>query len=701
MSSILHLSDLHLGEPAPGQLIGSHRSSIADGDQRAQKDVLSETLEALEDMEVCNDVDAVVVSGDLTNGASPNGFAEFDKLLANLRARVGPENVLVVPGNHDVPKDHGPYLATPLLDGIDFEASGRLRGEAENNPHIIETEHAVIIPINSSHFCWGRESLSEETLKALDAIPDPDVRESVEHLRSHDVARVSNGQLNALPRYLSKHNLKPRRMKDRRVRIAVLHHQLLPVGTREEMKAFESLTNLGAVRALLSELEIDLVLNGHKHEGAAYWDYVHSGQDLDASPHRMLVLASPGEFLPDRTVARVLQIGGRKSARDIVLHDVIAPAHPGSDVLLEPMIARLWQTSQASTPADGMIVKGASVSEVYARLRSLFDPRPAGAPLRDLMCEILDASDAGTVPEDYPDPDGIEDVQRWMTDLVKWWQKDDSRLLDFTTFNHGERLYRRWGDQAKYAAGALMSTSGASKDTTRALIVLVDPVKDTVGATADVEPEFPSFVLVQLQIVHRGNGVCLDCTGYFRKQEMRYWWPVNVAELAVVQQKVLANLPEGVGVSMGRLRTITAYAKAEERLPAVAVPAIDRALDQDPRELWELAYGLVRPSRAKTDRTRLRARWEQQLAELDPAGVDTGRRPRISYRGIEEVARYVSWLGADGEPVGRAVTRLAGLYGDLANADPRRMQEMSKTIEQHLAELREALDGVLGHASTR
>src|SRR4051794_33886856 len=109
MSTLLHLSDLHLGEPEDHQVIDSFRSRIAVGDRpRAQRDVLREALATLAKDHRLPHIDAVIVSGDLTNRSSQDGFDEFPEVLAPIAELVGAENVLVVPGNHDVPWEHGP-----------------------------------------------------------------------------------------------------------------------------------------------------------------------------------------------------------------------------------------------------------------------------------------------------------------------------------------------------------------------------------------------------------------------------------------------------------------------------------------------------------------------------------------------------------------------------------------------------------------
>ncbi|HXQ00618.1 MAG TPA: metallophosphoesterase [Solirubrobacteraceae bacterium] len=711
MSTILHLSDLHLGRPADHQLLDDHKSTIGKGDQQSTSDLLSATLEALDADGRLEDLTAVVVSGDLTNRAEGDEFSEFRGLIANISKRVGAGNVVVVPGNHDVPKEHGPEdtkryerfnavtrnrgMTTPLLDGLDFTAKGHLNSAAGAHPHVVEHDNLVIVPINSSQFCWGLEEITSDD---LDKAAAAGLGELIEHLRRHDVARVSNAQMRALERYLGQRGIQPRKARDRRVRIAVLHHQLLPVGTREEMKAFESLTNLGAVRALLRELQIDVVLHGHKHTSTLYWDHVPSGEALSSPAHRMLVVAAPGSFAPGAPVARLLRVGEREDARDILVDTILAPAGAGGKPESEHTRARLWQRP-TKEPSDAVVVRGVSVSEVYGRLQSLLEDRPDGEPLRDVLCEVEDPKDAGSVPADYPEPAGVTDVQAWLTELVEWWQKKDSQLLDWATFNHGERIYRRWGDQARHAAETLRSAAVGQKATTRAVIVLYDQAKDTREQRQGVEPSFPSFVLAQLQIARTGGTVRLDCTGYFRKQEMRYWWPINVAELACVQKVVLADLPDEAKVKRGRLRTFTAFAEVEERLPAVAVPAIDRAVDQRPRRLWEMAVGVAHPPRSKSGCKQVRELWEAHLRELDPAGGESGRRPRISYRGLARVSEYLQWLGADSQPVGKATGRLADLYKGLAGGDPSGPQELAPTIEADLTELREALDKALGPVS--
>jgi 3',5'-cyclic AMP phosphodiesterase CpdA len=711
MSTLLHLSDLHLGNPEPHQYIDDHKSPIAMGDRRAQRDVLRETLLALEDDRTLASVDAVIVSGDLTNRSDPSGFKEFPELMAPVFRSVQPENVVVVPGNHDVPWEPGPgipgrydgflqatraqRLVTPLLDGQDFDHAGPLTSRGAG-PHVLEGDDFLVIPINSSNFCWGKEPLDDVAAEELLTAPASELAKLVEQLRRHDVARVSNAQIKQLLEMLRTDQplLFQPELEDTRVRIAVLHHQLLPIGPAEELKSFESLTNLGAVRELFAQLGISIVLHGHKHESALYWDFVADRRGLDHPPHRMLVGAAPATFKARQPIGRLLHIGPRQAARDVVIEDVLAaPGPAGTPTRGSRQRARLWRRPRIDAVADAMALEGATVAEVYAQVQSVFEGRLHREPLHDLVCTITEPDDAGQVPAGYPPIRGVATPQEWMDDLVEWWQLREPQLLQHVTFNHGERIYRRWGDQV---ARAVRTLENGSVSTTRAVIMLLDPRTDG-HPTGD----FPSFVLVQLQIVARHGRRELDCTGYFRKQEMRYWWPINVAELARVQRDVVKALPAETGaVRRGTLRTITGYAAVEDKLPAVALAAIDRAVDQHPEHLWGMAYAVAHGD--ESEKAGVRALWDGYLLELDPTDDESSDVLTTSYRGLSDIASMIRWMKANDRPVGEALEDLIGFYASLQEQPGPILSTKSTVagVRKRLAALRDALDSDLGPSST-
>jgi hypothetical protein len=86
----------------------------------------------------------------------------------------------------------------------------------------------------------------------------------------------------------------------------------------------------------------------------------------------------------------------------------------------------------------------------------------------------------------------------------------------------------------------------------------------------------------------------LDLTAYFRKQEMRYWWPINVAELAHLQAEVVQSLANDK-LSAGSITTYTNVAVFSGKVPKVNVPEIDRVAWRDENELRALAMSVIDP----------------------------------------------------------------------------------------------------------
>jgi len=704
MGSILHISDLHLGTSAPWQQVDDKKKESPEVEPRDHHHVLTQTLDKLLEDESAQQIEAVVISGDLVNGKySTEGFAAFVDFIKPLSALVGPANVMVVPGNHDMPKNvrsgearYDPFLAvtrqrgfaTPLIDGVDFDSAGRLKKSHSHPAHLIEKERYLLIPINSSHFCWGLDPLEngiEEEI--VDLLQSERKKEAAERLLNQDIPRVSPAQMTALEGMLRERHpdLTDPSRDDRRIRITVIHHQLLPVSSREEFTTFESLTNLGAVRSLLAGLEIDVVLHGHKHEAALYWDYVADPRGIDHVPHRMLVSAAPGDFKPRRPAMRLLHIGERPDANEVRIEEIIAPGGPAGSIGRKMSRARLWRDPDPDRVGDAMVVSDVSRDQVYAKIQSLFEGRGRGIPIRDLVCEITEPRGLTRLPSDYPEMPRVDDRQQWMSDLVKWWQLKDPQLLAQVTFNHGNRIYRRFGDQVEKAAQALATSDGATTSTTRAIIILVDPLSDG-GRRGD----FPSFVSVHLQLIWDGPTPRLDCTGYFRKQEMRYWWPINVAELGCIREEVEGQLRlRDLVVEPGRLRTISAYAAVEERIPNVALAAIDRAIDQHPADLWNMAHTLAHGK--STEYQDARRTWERYLVDLDPP-EEPEPSIQVSHQGLRRIHEMLLWLHGERSDSARALDDLASFYELLVEQHANSGAQAADGARRHLRALRDALD---------
>ena len=135
---------------------------------------------------------------------------------------------------------------------------------------------------------------------------NPTEEAALQRLRLADAARVSEYQLEAIRTILNMVT-DPGTMP---LRIAATHHHLLPVSAREEVKPFESMTNLGLVRQFLREQGVAIVLHGHKHTESTYVDYISSYRSLPGTPNRIRVISGAAAHRKGSRSRRRLPIAG-------------------------------------------------------------------------------------------------------------------------------------------------------------------------------------------------------------------------------------------------------------------------------------------------------------------------------------------------------------------------------------------------------
>jgi hypothetical protein len=672
MTWILHLSDPHLGVVSPGQELDDSKIDVAQEDIETTQTVFRHTLASLRTFAAGNGrPSAVVVSGDLTYRGTAEGFDAFAELLTEAEACLpdDPSRIVVVPGNHDVDwttaagtrERYEGFLAatrekgcaTPLLDGVDFPNTGALTltSGVDSEPHLVDDPEFLILALNSSNYCgtvpkvtgaWSGSEW-EKRLAPLGADRSDALRQ-LEALRKHDIARVSRRQVRALRLLLGELSIAVDRDQDPRPRLAVLHHQLLPVSAREEWKTFESLVNLGFVREALRELGVDVVLHGHKHEGKLYWDYARrSSEPVTAPLRRVLVIASPGHFRANAPVLRALELEGPLPARNLRVRTFNGvEAYTDQMQVNSEVVLPLWLGQMESESSEQIVIRARSTHEAYARLCAQFEL--AGATrLENIVCEVDGPSQASTVPPDYPEV-GHGEEQQWFTELVAWWQRRGSRLVreNVRPFTHGERIRERWGDQIERAIRLL----NEREDSSRGMAILIAP-EETGRHEGDKRSldhgTFPAFTLIEFGLSRRHGRQELDCFAYFRKQEMRYWWPVNLAELAQLQEEVRAGLKAEYNARSGRLVTFSALAVYGTELPQVAVTEIDRAVDDDGR-IWRLAAAVAFP--VTQESSAAAEDWRRILTELSGQGRQFPPVPALGDETLlAEVKRFAELAG--------------------------------------------------------
>lgn len=680
MPLILHLSDLHMGS---NDVIGDYKSDIVSLSERTTRlGLLEGTLREL-GKQLKNkkkSLDAVVVTGDITTGNNEEGFKKLPLLLKELGDDCPPnERIVVIPGNHDVtwstpassPDRYKHFLAlirpqnyiTPILDKVDSTPL-----EYSNHCLLDLDNEWVILPINSCNYSGSLEPIKYADLeniwenipnllnRQLSSIDVPKTKEALRKLRQHDVARVSLDQLISLKKLLEETQQQicdSGKDPNRFLKIVLIHHHLLPVSVLEEFKSFESISNLGHLRYFLKENGIDLVLHGHKHTGYVYWDNIYdynpSGDALGS--HRVLVVSGAtigGKGYQQSEICRLIEVEERKPA-PIISITSIPVVHAGGTLPSQtPRHFQLWGQEKEYNifNPELKIIDGDTLEDVYSRILTVINKVATHKKMLNIVCQVKSPSDPLLLPSRYPNVPGV-DKQEWFKEIVTWWQSNQPSLAQrtqFTEFTHGTRIFSYGDDrgsspsldQLRRIIGVLLKDDESS----RAIAVLVNPLTD------DIEKEnlqFPSFSLTQFVIRKNQDNWYLDCIGYFRKQEMRYWWPVNVAELHALQLGVLNRVKDKYhGLKVGTITTIAAIAVAggENAIPKVAVPLIDQYFDKDKDKLWSMVYAVVFPD--VTNKLKFFEQWERILNNLIPTESPDLDGVPIASDGLEYVCQVAS-----------------------------------------------------------
>ena len=671
---LLHITDAHLTGEGVELPRDDHKAAVPGIVQGTREEALSLLLSRLAERltDEGRELDCVVFTGDAAQRGKLAGHYVLRDLIIEKLGSVGitPSKIVATPGNHDVPRDSFPgsvkrYEAfiscwrdagcvTPWLDGVDDGTKldgGKHRLVGAGNTW-------AVFPVNSAN--WSHATLTlDAPLKNIwrripglvaggDAEQEKTLTRQLEDLIHVDMARVSETQLEVLRRVVAE---APQPDSGRQIRIVAIHHHLRTPSLREEVKAFSDFTNLELLRMTLRERRIDVVLHGHKHQHAAHRDLIYDTQGRD--PRRLLVIS--GATFDERNEAdavRVLQLAGLPwvPMAQLTRFSLLRPGTDLQSVDDEPIA--LWRQIEASE--GSIVIQGDNLDTVYHRACEMAQGAASGTTLI-VDLDLLVESRAG-MPTGYPAPPLLDEAAkvRWFDELAGWWQARHSRLEQRVPYHHGTRLHSYGGVLDQIARVSKLLDRKASS---RAIAVLVDPLRDFTPDAVD-EENFPSFCLVQFRRRNLGKGrAVVDVVGYFRAQEFRRWWPINVSELRALQLAVCA----GSRVSAGRITTVTAEARVIGRSPTeVSVPVVDRWLDQHPGRLFLLATSLAGDNSAGISRDEVIRDWFQSLADFEQATEDyTPDGVPLAIEGLETLACYLEAL----EPVGDLKAFLGSLKG--------------------------------------
>ncbi len=208
---MLHVSDLHFGEPAVP----------------AQVDAIEEFIQE-------RGFDVVVISGDLSQRARPG---EFQRARAFIRDAAKVSRTIVVPGNHDVK-----WWRAPL--GVGSLGTRYTNYESYISPElepVLRVPGATFVGLNTAHgvmpytLTWNVRDIG--VVGALSRAQVERAREKFERSPADDVRAI------------------------------VMHHNPM----RGELSQRHGLVKIGRVLDAFAELGVDLVMCGHDHQEAIHY----------------------------------------------------------------------------------------------------------------------------------------------------------------------------------------------------------------------------------------------------------------------------------------------------------------------------------------------------------------------------------------------------------------------------------------------
>lgn len=565
MYKVLHFSDLHYSTKSRNN--GKIDSKTDIGIHSTQEEEFIDILDKYIEKEK---VDLFVISGDIIKGGDEEGQKDFSQKFMELLKTKGYDNsnVLVVPGNHDVKKGspesseeryksffdswkNNAHL--PYLDGIHKTC----------NIHIDTSSRLMFIPVNTSNWSQRRIKASsniENHLKSL----DEELKKEFDNLFTYDAAYISKEQLREL-------ESKIERIEDYKsyTKILIQHHHLVSVDNSIELKAMSDILNIEDIKNFIKKYNIRVLLHGHKHVEKAFFEYLNK----DGEPYKLLLSSAPN--VKKETFFQILEFNN--------LNVKIS----NFDRNGEPRDSNTFSVYNTIETENTIILEDNDITNLYNKVIDATSNEKNKN--KQLICNFkLENYQDKKYPILNKYPDDSTKQMRYKKEIEKhvdWWQQDRTIYDDINEL-HGPRLkkYNGYINQLDYISKKLEQNSNTSKT----VAILIEPTKDFY-----YDKNYPSFISCQFIVREQNHKKYLDILANFRKQETRYWWPLNIAELHKLLYEMKNKL--GQGIYLGKIITITnIFTLAEENAFGRSyVSSIDYYLDIDPANLMHQAHSIM------------------------------------------------------------------------------------------------------------
>jgi 3',5'-cyclic AMP phosphodiesterase CpdA len=665
----LHISDSHFAKS--GSPLGDQdfKNPLHSTSPRTREGSFERTISELSRSEGQQNIAAILLTGDYDYRGPSGGMVVLRDMLARHFSGAERPPIVAIPGNHDVSRGSDPgsperyktfveswrssdlTVITPFLDGIDD--IGDIASSWERHCLISQAQDKkyIIVPINSCN--WSQSKLkprdasssdfwakTKVAVSASDATLGAALDDELLKFSSVDAALISDNQFSALKEIIANAEQK---VGGHAIKIALIHHHLLPVNSREEHKIYGDIINLGKLRQFLRQHGFHVLLHGHKHSNAVYVDHIYEENSTSLEAHELLVVSGGTIDSSGAAACRLVDLEGLPHAPRCKISTVeLIPAGGKltTATIREFATRNLWRTTAVKPP---YLISGTGIDQVYERACQVFED--CKTLNRPLICHIeFDPDEALDTPvpppERYPvqgnTDGGNDDLVEWFKETVKWWQLPISKIEARIPYIHGTRLFRFGGaiDQVERIAKLLHK----SRATSKAIAVLLDPIRDFKDDPSKDPERFASFCLVQFKV----HNDVLECIAYYRAQEFRKWWPINVAELRKLQIEIGLKLQPNIRI--GGITTIAGDARIEDNVSPtqVAVPIIDQWLDSYPQKIAAMAHAVLWPKHAGPSKPNYQEDWKKCFDDiLIPTNSFTSEGIPVAVEGLDHLRMFL------------------------------------------------------------
>lgn len=573
MVKLVHISDMHATKDFSKQGSIDKKVDLPRVESSFEKEFFDSFEKYLEkEHHDGKRINLFIISGDIVFRGDLKAHATFSKEFIGLLKRQGysKNDVMVVPGNHDIkqgtlPSSQDRYrefldawkgCKIPYLDGCNNRA----------NIFIDDTNHVIVIPVNSCNWSHTKINVDEAIQKHIDSLKNEKLKEKFEKQFTYDAAYISDDQLKHLEKELQK--IKKQKNYNQYTKVIVQHHHLLPVDDKIEIKELSDIVNLKHLQNFIIEHEVKVILHGHKHTGKSFYEYL----SYSNKPYKILI--GSAENVHYGSIFNELCIEGKS---------VEINSYSKSLDKQSPKTFDLYEYHKSS---NIIRLEEKNIHDLYEQI--CFFSQNSDKNNKTIISTLdLEKYNQGTleIPKVKSEPSEQHRYEREIASIVEWWQKDSSNQK--VAYQHGTRLrkYHGFKNQLEYIQQLFQNNK---LDTSRGIAILTEPIKDFDG----FEKEFPSFVSLQFLI---RDDKYLDVIGYYRVQETRHWWPINILELFTLQSNMLKKINEiKKDVERGKLTTIAASVRFHDTYAFghSYINRVDILMENDPTRLAAISNAL-------------------------------------------------------------------------------------------------------------